>query len=474
MIAVTSASLVFVGYVASEASNRQAIENERALFANALHDRLRLIIREQTTTARWDLAVENIVRDFDVDFVRDKLGDLWTNYHHSKVMIVAGANRIKAESFREYMHITDRPLSETPALVPIVEQVRKLYFQNRVRVPGGFSHQSLQGLPPQYYAALGYAMIDGKPAMVGAMPIMPHLDTVTLPDGPPAILISAKYIEGPMMEDLNSQLSFTNLSFSSEPASTEEAKPQHTVTNFSGLPLGHFHWQSTTQVTSIWPTVVPVVFVLSMTLALLAFFIAWRIGKLTSSLHASERQNRYLALHDTLSGLANRLQFNRVLGRAVDDLPANPFAVLHCDLDKFKQVNDTHGHAAGDAVIKAMADRLSKAIAENGLVARVGGDEFVIILKAFADRRRLEILATRLIELAQMPIDVGDGVHADIGLSIGIAIAPEAGTDPEALMAASDAALYLVKENGRGRAAFYGADGPELMEEKPRPKEQAA
>lgn len=182
-------------------------------------------------------------------------------------------------------------------------------------------------------------------------------------------------------------------------------------------------WNSQTVGESIWPTIIPVIVLLSVALGALAFGIAWRIGQLTSSLQASESQNRYLALHDSLSGLANRLQFNRVLESSVKTLPGKPFAVIHCDLDKFKAVNDTYGHAAGDKVITTMAERLTKVIGKPGLVCRIGGDEFMVIYRGPVDRPSLNTLSQALVVAGSKPIQLPEGDVANIGLSIGIAVA---------------------------------------------------
>ncbi|WP_417668084.1 diguanylate cyclase domain-containing protein [Roseibium sp.] len=460
LIAVSSVSLLFVGYVASHASDEQAIRNEKRLFENTLHDRMRLIVREQVTVARWDAAVTNIVLNFDYEFVREHVGSLWTDHRHNRTFLIAGDDQILAETFQDYTHITKRHLDETPELKPIVAQARTLYEKNRVRVPGGFSYRSLQGLDTAEYAALGFVTIDGKPALVGAMPIIPDQETVRLPKGPPTILLSAKFIDDAFIEDINSQLSFKEMAFVAS-FQTEAGAPGHQITDVADNPLGSFRWVSDTRADTIWPTVIPVILLLSVSLAVLAFGIAWRIGKLTSSLHASERQNRYLALHDTLSGLANRLQFNRVLASSVKELPDKTFAVIHCDLDKFKAVNDTFGHAAGDAVIKTVAERMTQAVGRGGLVARVGGDEFVIIMRSITDRAGLRELANTLITSISEPMPLPDGEETNIGLSIGIALAPDEGVDGESLVAAADAALYYSKENGRGRMVF-ASDLPTL------------
>ncbi|MEP4766787.1 MAG: diguanylate cyclase [Roseibium sp.] len=454
LIAVTAASLLFVGFVASHASDQQAIANEKRLFQSALEERFRAIVREQIGVTSSDLSVAKLVRDFDPGFARESFHTLWSDYRHSKVMLISGENEVLAESFENYTHITRHSVEEVPELATIVTKLKEIYQDNRVRVPGGFGHRSLQGLDPNEYAVMGFARLDGKPAIFGAMPIMPDAYEETLPDGEPAILVSALYVDDTLLKRLNAQLSFSSLKFETAAGLPQDGS-NHIVYGQDNAPIGFFQWDSQTVGTSIWPTVIPVIAILSIALAILAFGIAWRIGQLTTSLQASEQQNRHLALHDSLSGLANRLQFNRVLANATKDLPLKPFAVLHCDLDKFKAVNDTYGHAAGDWVIKTMAARLTEVVGGPGLVCRVGGDEFMIIYRASTERFEVQSLCQALIEEASKPIELDKGNLAHIGLSIGVARAPEDGIDPDELVVHSDTALYQAKEQGRGRFAFY-------------------
>ena len=454
LIAVTSASLIFVGFVASHASDQQAIANEKRLFQNALNERFRAVVREQISVASSDISVAKLVQNFDPAYARKSFHSLWSNFRHSKTLLISGESKVLAETFGEYTHITRRSVGEVPGLAEIVGQAQALYQKNRVRVPGGFGHRSLQGLEPSEYADMGFIRLDGKPALFGAIPVMPDAYEEALPAGDATLLISALYIDDTLLKDLNAQLNFSSLGFEFQKA-TPTVGSVHPVEDQSGKPLGFFRWDSQTVGTSIWPTVIPVIAVLSITLAALAFGIAWRIGQLTGSLQASEQQNRHLALHDTLSGLANRLQFNRVLANATADLPLKPFAVIHCDLDKFKAVNDTYGHAAGDAVIKEMATRLTECVGGPGLVCRVGGDEFMIIYRATTQKPELQRLCQNLIDAANQPIDIGGGLSARIGLSIGIALAPQDGSEPDEIVAHSDAGLYRAKEGGRGQYAFY-------------------
>ncbi|MET1415050.1 diguanylate cyclase [Roseibium sp. HPY-6] len=454
LIAVTSISLLFVGFIATRASTQQTVANEERLFESVLSDEMRALVREQLRITSSDLSVENLIHRFNQTYARQSFDMLWGDYGHDKIILVSGGSTVLAESFEDYTHIVNRPIGETPELEVIVRQQTSKYMLNRVRVPGGFGHRSLQDVTPANYATMGFARLDGKPVMFGAMPVIPDRYETTLPDGPPTILISARYIDDALAEQLNSQPNFQAFSFQ-EVTTAPLDGPVREVWSQSGDLLGAFHWESGSATTSIWPTIIPVIAILSVALGALAFGIAWRIGRLTSSLQASEQQNRYLALHDTLSGLGNRLLFNRVLDSSVKELQDNRFAVLHCDLDKFKAVNDTYGHAAGDAVIKAIAMRLQEVIGRQGLVCRIGGDEFMVIYRKDTSKERLQSLCSDLIASAQAPVALPGEHEACVGLSIGIARAPEDGREPEQLVGQSDAALYHSKDLGRSRYSFF-------------------
>ncbi len=456
LIAVTSASLLFVGYVASQASAVQATKNEQRLFENTLSDKLRSIVKEQISVASSDASVSGLVRDFDPAYALKSFDTLWTDYAHSKVMLVSGTGEILAESFQDYTHIIRRPVAETPDLHAIVERVRTLYFQNRTRVPGGYGHRALQGMATSEYSVMGVVRIDGKPALFGAMPIIPDkYDDVTLPAGHPSILLSAHHIDEKLLSELNARLDFDSFRFVEENLELPETTPYHIARDVNDETLGTFLWQGRTTTSSIWPTVIPVIALLSVTLAALAVLIAWRIGKLTGSLQASEQKNRFLAMHDTLTGLANRLQFKAALEDAVKMLDSRPFAVIQCDFDRFKEVNDSFGHAAGDSVIAAVASRLSEVVGDAGLVSRIGGDEFMVIYHGPQSRSHLKVLCKALIESATLPVRLTNDRIVQIGLSVGIARAPQDGAEAGQLVSRSDAALYRSKNSGRGQLSFF-------------------
>jgi len=173
----------------------------------------------------------------------------------------------------------------------------------------------------------------------------------------------------------------------------------------------------------------------------------------------SEAQAARLALYDSLTGLTNRFQMSQTLERILSSRQKSnrSCAVLLLDLDRFKQVNDTMGHPAGDALLKQVAKRLQVGVGQKGQVGRLGGDEFQVIVPGRTDRKELGHLASEIIHSLSQPYSI-DGQRVNIGASIGIALSPDDGTSSEELIRNADLALYAAKDLGRGRFHFFAHD----------------
>ena len=179
---------------------------------------------------------------------------------------------------------------------------------------------------------------------------------------------------------------------------------------------------------------------------------------LTERRRSAENATR-LAHYDSLTGLANRLQMAQTLEKILvaPNLEHRACTVFLLDLDRFKQVNDTMGHPAGDYLLTQVASRLERTIGQHGRVGRLGGDEFQVVLPGRHRREDLAQLAVRVIHDLSEPYSI-DGHRVMIGASIGIAFSPEDGVTSEAIIRNADLALYAAKDGGRGRYHFYAAD----------------
>ncbi|WP_284125721.1 EAL domain-containing protein [Parerythrobacter aestuarii] len=187
---------------------------------------------------------------------------------------------------------------------------------------------------------------------------------------------------------------------------------------------------------------------------------------LTEKKRSQEHASR-LAHFDSLTGLANRHQMSQTLEKILTTpQQANrECAVFLLDLDRFKHVNDTLGHPAGDALLKQVSQRLESTVGEMGRVGRLGGDEFEVILPGRVPRERLGYLAADIINSLSQPYSI-EGQRVVIGASIGIAISPEHGETSEDVIRNADLALYAAKDGGRGRYHFYSNDLHSAAEER--------
>jgi diguanylate cyclase (GGDEF)-like protein len=158
---------------------------------------------------------------------------------------------------------------------------------------------------------------------------------------------------------------------------------------------------------------------------------------------------------DDVTGMANRGAFRELLQNAADEAVDNPFAIFMIDLDRFKQVNDTMGHAAGDKLLKRVAARLVELADEGEEVARLGGDEFVVL--THMDREAAGRFAARIVEALSEPYQI-EGAKLLIGASVGVALAPEDSSSASELLKAADMALYSAKDNGRGGWRYFSRE----------------
>ncbi|MBR1328051.1 diguanylate cyclase (GGDEF)-like protein/PAS domain S-box-containing protein [Bradyrhizobium ottawaense] len=172
----------------------------------------------------------------------------------------------------------------------------------------------------------------------------------------------------------------------------------------------------------------------------------------------NEARISHLAHHDALTDLPNRSAFNAVLGERLERAQeaATSFAVLSLDLDRFKEVNDVFGHPVGDLLMRAAADRLAEE-ADGAFVARIGGDEFMILMPDDISRDDVLALAERLVETIGQELEVDD-YFSHVGLSVGIAFYPDDGVNAATLLANADSALYRAKREGRGRVRFFESE----------------
>ncbi|MGC9163602.1 MAG: putative bifunctional diguanylate cyclase/phosphodiesterase [Thiomonas sp.] len=216
--------------------------------------------------------------------------------------------------------------------------------------------------------------------------------------------------------------------------------------------------------TQYWRTVWPLLFGLVLLLLLLTLLYRFALGQIDRELKLAQQQQqrlRALAITDPLTAVGNRALLRERLQQALETAWTHrgEFALLLLDLDGFKQVNDAYGHSTGDGLLRDTAQRLQSILREGEVMARMGGDEFAVLLTDdFGGETAAQAAAQRILAALRQPFDLGVGRQASISASVGCAIYPEDGTDAETLLRHADLALYAAKAAGRDRYQRFRPD----------------
>lgn len=189
--------------------------------------------------------------------------------------------------------------------------------------------------------------------------------------------------------------------------------------------------------------------------------VAFALGNLEreDERKGAEERVLYLATHDGLTGLPNRAMFSQLLNIEIESARRyeRKFAVLFIDLDRFKTINDTLGHQAGDAVLKEISGRLTASVRAGDVVARLGGDEFVVMVQEVNEIGQVAAVARKILSAAIKPMTIA-GQECRVTASVGIAMYPSHAQDEQSLMKNADLAMYLAKEEGKNNYQFYSQD----------------
>lgn len=296
--------------------------------------------------------------------------------------------------------------------------------------------------------------VRGRPAVASVMRIIPHSDRVTQAPGTEPLIVSIRYLDKQFLAQLASRnlISRPRFDISSAAAQGEQ---RLTLNSEHGKRIGYVFWHPELPGSVLLRQLAPITFIslilLATGLAMLARWLWRSTGELENTLielRASEAQAQHLAFHDPLTGLPNRALLNDRLEIALRRARrGGKVSLLALDLDRFKQVNDTLGHHAGDALIREFASRLS-AIARTGdTVARLGGDEFALILHDISEAD-CDRICKRIQSEVRRPFDLRVGT-AFVGVSIGIMHADDTCTDRTEWLRKADIALYRAKAEGR-------------------------
>ena len=425
-------------------SDRLAVERQNRRVTIAIEQGMRTIANDQEASTYWDDAVlRTRERPLNQEWLDNNLGTWFhTYYGHDETYLLDPRNAAvyAMQNGHRAQPATFQRIA-TPA-VGIAQSLRKQL---------ALGYLAPEGAEGRTVGSSEIAMINGHPAIISMKPIVSETGNIVQRPGSEYLHISVRYLDGSFLGHVGRVYGIDKPRFTPR-APGPAALP---VRDRTGATLGYLSWKPFKPGKQVQDRMMPVLLVSLLGIGLLVGFLLTRIWRSRTELEASRAQAQHLAFHDSLTGLPNRALFEDRLDHALSRRGRH-VALLLLDLDRFKNVNDTLGHQAGDALIREFGMRLSTLTRDGDTISRLGGDEFAILMDEGRDPE-VHRLARRILEDISRPFEIlGAQIH--IGVSIGIAMAGDSPVDRLELVRKADIALYRAKDAGRNDYRLFSPD----------------
>ena len=456
-LVVTAAATLASILWSAQGVDQRSLDRQIELARHVIATQLSSIPREQENATLWDDAILHTKGQFDYDWVTNNLG-VWIEdfFGHSQTMVLdAGDNPVYANA-KGIDLPRDTAQSEIDDFRPLLAQLR------RAIAAGGIDAYA-DGTAPSPPRVSDLLIVNGQPSVVSVVPIVSDSGNISQDKGTEFLHVSMVYLDEALAARLGAEYLIDNVAFTGIHNHPDD-RATVPLTNASGRFVAFIEWDRSRPGQAMLNQTVPALAGAFLVAALIAFGLIDQLSRKSLAIESSRKDAEHQARHDALTGLPNRLNFDAGLSRALRGRRINDQAisVLMLDLDRFKQVNDTLGHRAGDDLIHAVGQRLRHTMLPGDLLARLGGDEFAILHRHTKGLSSPLMLSHRIIEALSKPFEIS-GSEAFVGVSIGIALAEPSDTDGRELTRRADIALFEAKATGRNRAVVFEEAMSELL-----------
>jgi diguanylate cyclase (GGDEF)-like protein len=457
MALLTVGVLVAVLFMIAARVDRDALDHEQALVERGIQSKIVDIERTIWPEVGWDDAVTALDTRYDPKWAHENIG--------AYLMTQAGFDYIFVIDHQGRAIFNERLGQAVPSawyeqhasgFAPVVERLR----QREAITPRPTGPRPDGDMVSQPIQVSSIERIDGEAYLVTASLVQPDFGKALIRHDRAPVVLTALKLDAAFLEGFASRFLLAGIHLHAGDATGQSNDAHVGLKNMGGQVIATLDWEPPHPGQRLLRKAVLPILIVVGGLAVAVLVFARRSRRIAEGLVASEARAKHMALHDALTGLPNRVLFEERLRQAIDGLSRRrgAAAVLAIDLDRFKAVNDTHGHAAGDELIQAMAKRLSTLCRVGETIARLGGDEFGVVAIDL-EPRGAAALAERLVAALGAPVELSCGT-VFVGGSIGVAMIDQAEAHLGAVEAVrrADVAMYRAKDAGRGRYCFFEAE----------------
>jgi diguanylate cyclase (GGDEF)-like protein len=456
LLAGLAALLLVILFYSAHSMNQSASQAQRALINNALSLRLVQSLSELRSVAWWDeMVIKSRASGFDIDWLDVEVGVfVTTSYKHDRILILDAQNR-PVYGFGADARLDQATQAQFAQLVrPLAEQIRGGKNISPRISDASFTDNLAEdsAITDRRYGRGAAAILsnEGHPVFAAAMEITPSLSE-DLKAERPHILVSVTDLNAAVLGDIGRSVLISDLSYGKQGTHTADTFP---IRSDDGKPMGVLNWTPQRPGHALISDLLPPILIVLIAATLSIGALFRRVLSSTRALAKREIEAQYLANHDALTGLPNR----RMLAARFESLRKDheatrtSISVTCIDLDRFKDINDTLGHQAGDELIKAVARRIESRTLPGDMIARLGGDELAVI-RLHQHVNEGERLASTVMGSFDAPFCVlGHEIETKASLGVTSATLDRPFDD---IMREADIALYEAKAMGRGRAVHF-------------------
>lgn len=435
--------------------NEAALKREKAALERGIRLLGEIHASELLSRTLWDDAFRNVVLSKRPDWIRENFGpgSLSSEDAQHLVIVEPDGKAIYSSDFHGPPP-PDRVAGLLAAARRPMERARELY--RKARAAGAGFDERLPGAMTDGIYVNDLIKIDGHSAMITVSPFTPDDETHETPQDP-TLLLGVRMMTEALLDRLEDLSHIEELEQVDANHSAEAGEPTHPIRDAEGNIVTHVTWDASSPAHAVLKAALPAIAASLVLIALMTLLAATTVRRLTRQLAESEQAALHAARHDTATGLANRGWFMRVFDGllAAVGTPRGRRVVMLIDCDYFKSINDTLGHAAGDAVLRAVGERLRALERQLAIAARLGGDEFAVLSNPLAPGEDGTALVHDIETALTQPVPF-DAHAIAMSVSIGAAVIDAPAKDSiDDWLHRADMALYRAKRDGRGCARFY-------------------